>query len=200
MRNIVIFLDPAHGSNVKGKCSPDNSHKEYLWSRERVKHLKEVLEVMGYEVFVTNDTDQEIGLTKRKNFATNTCKNRHKLLLSLHNNAAGNEGKWMNARGVEVFTTIGYTKADVCADYILRQFERDFPELKFRYNRNALFDRDKEANFTVLSGSDYMGVLVEWLFQDNKEDVAMLKDPVINERFECSIVSAIETIDNYFKG
>lgn len=61
MRNIVIFLDPAHGSNVKGKCSPDNSHREYLWSRERVRNIKKVLESIGYEVFVTNDTDQEIG-------------------------------------------------------------------------------------------------------------------------------------------
>ena len=37
-----------------------------------------------------------------------------------------------------------------------------------RLNSSQYLQKDKEANFTVLMGADYMAVLIEWLFQDNK--------------------------------
>ena len=58
--------------------------------------------------------------------------------------------------------------------------------------------KDFEENFTVLMGSGYMGVLIEWLFQDNEEDVKKLEDIVINKRFEDSLMDAIEKINDYF--
>lgn len=198
-KNIVVILDPAHGANVRGKCSPDGSHREYLWSRERIKNLTLMLTNLGYEVFVTTRSENEPGLSKRKNFATQIRRGTRKLLLSLHNNAAGDGRKWMNARGVEVYTTPGITKSDVCADFLLRQFRKNFPGLKMRYNRDVDLDRDKEAKYTVLMGADYMGVLIEWLFQDNKTDVELLRDSEMNRRFESSIVDAIEDINDYFR-
>ena len=105
----------------------------------------------------------------------------------------------MTTRGVEVYTTPGITKADICADYILGQLKKDFPEIKMRYNRDVKLERDKEAKFTVLMGADYMGVLIEWLFQDNKDDVELLMDSETNRKFEGSIVDAIENINDYFK-
>lgn len=197
-KNIVVILDPAHGADVKGKCSPDKKHREYRWSRERVKNLTLMLTNLGYEVFVTTDSINEPGLSKRKNFATQVRKGATKLLLSLHNNAAGDGSKWMSARGVEVYTSPGVTKSDTCAEYILGQFKKDFPEMKIRYNRDVKLERDKEAKFTVLMGAGYMGILVEWLFQDNKNDVELLMDSETNRKFESSIVEAIENINNYF--
>lgn len=198
MKNIVIILDPAHGSNVKGKCSPNHVHKEYIWSRERVKNIKTLLLSRGYRVFTTTESEEEPGLTKRKNYATQICKGSKKLLLSLHNNAAGSDGKWHSAQGVCVFTTKGVTRSDRCAQIILDRFEKDFPELHIRrYLREDLYE-DFEENFTVLTGSSYMACLVEWLFQDNMEDYERLKDPKMNSRFETSLVEAIEEINNYF--
>lgn len=199
MKNLIIILDPAHGANVKGKCSPDNRHREYRWSRDRVKSLSLALTSLGYEVYVTTSSENEPGLSARKNFATQIRKGERKLLLSLHNNAAGN-GVWMSPRGVEVYTTPGVTKSDICADYIIRQLSKDFPEMKMRYNKDVYLERDKEAKFTVLMGADYMGVLIEWLFQDNKDDVELLTNLEVNRKFEESIVAAIESINNYFKG
>lgn len=43
-----------------------------------------------------------------------------------------------------------------------------------------------------------MGVLIEWLFQDNKEDVKELQSHRTNKRFEDSLVEAIESINDYF--
>lgn len=199
-KNVVVILDPAHGADVKGKCSPDGRHREYRWSRDRVRSLVSILTNLGYEVYATTESENEPGLSKRKNFATQIREGETKLLLSLHNNAAGNGSEWKSARGVEVYTTPGVTKADICADYILSQLKKDFPELTMRYNKDVYLERDKEERFTVLMGADYMGVLVEWLFQDNKNDVELLMDSETNKKFEGSIVDAIENINDYFKG
>lgn len=197
-KNIVIILDPAHGADVAGKRSPDGRHHEYKWSRERVSALRVILTSMGYEVFVTTESENEPGLSKRKNFATEVREGERKLFLSLHNDASGDSNHWMNARGFSVWTTKGITDADRCADFIIEQFKKDFPELKPRQYMPTELNKDFEANFTVLMGSGYMGVLIEWLFQDNKEDVELLEDVRMNKRFEDSLVDAIEEINNYF--
>lgn len=199
MKNIIIILDPAHGADVKGKCSPDGRHREYLWSRDRVKHLNAILTDLGYSVYVTTSSENEPGLSKRRNFATQIRKGETKLLLSFHNNAASSGNTWCAARGVEVYTTPGVTKSDICADYVLEQLKDDFPTFKMRYNKDVYLERDKESNFTVLMGADYMGVLIEWLFQDNKQDVELLLDAETNKKFEQSIVEAIERINDHFK-
>lgn len=197
-KNITIILDPAHGEDVPGKRSPDGVHREYRWSRERVRELKVILEAMGYEVYKTTDSENEPGLSKRKNFASSLKSDKPKLLLSLHNNAAGNGSAWMNVRGIAVYTSKGVTKSDVCADFIIEQFKKDFPEFKIRMYRAVNLEKDFEENFTVLMGNGYMGVLIEWLFQDNKEDVKELQSYRTNKRFEDSLVEAIESINGYF--
>lgn len=197
-KNVILIFDPAHGVNILGKCSPDGTHREYTWSRERIKALKTICTSLGYEVYVTTDSENEPGLSKRRNFATQIRKGKRKILISLHNNAKGADGKWHDARGFAIYTTKGVTKADTCADIIFKQFQEDFPNLKARMYKNANLERDFEENFTVLMGADYMGVLIEWLFQDNLMDVELLKDPETNKRFEDSLVKAIEKINGYF--
>lgn len=197
-KNIVIILDPAHGADVKGKRSPDGKHREYRWSRDRIADIKTILTAMGYEVYVTTESENEPGLSKRKNFATQVRPGARKLLLSLHNDASGDGTKWMDANGFSVWTTKGVTDADRCADIILERFRKDFPDIKIREYMKSELNKDFEANFTVLMGSGYMGVLIEWLFQDNKTDVERLMDAKINKRFEDSLVDAIEEINDYF--
>ena len=197
MKQITVILDPAHGSDVPGKRSPDGAHLEYRWSRERINSLRNKLKTKGYDVLVTTESETEPGLSRRRSFAT-SAKGNNKLLLSLHNDAAGNGTSWMSAEGASVFTTKGVTISDTCAEIILKGFEKNFPDIKIRKFTNTPLNRDFEENFTVLSGSGYYGVLVEWLFQDNKKDVEKLLDPKFNERFETSLVESIEEINNYF--
>lgn len=199
MKNIVIILDPAHGANTPGKCSPDGKHREYLWSRNRIGSLRKKLTARGYEVYLTTESENEPGLSKRRNYVTKLKKGSKKLLLSLHNDAAGSGKQWCNTRGASVWTTPGITKSDICAKIIIEQLAKDFPELKIRYyDASQEYGKDFEARFTVLMGSDYMACLIEWLFQDNKEDVALLMDSTINERYEESLIKAIERINEYF--
>ena len=42
---------------------------------------------------------------------------------------------------------------------------------------------------------NYYAVLIEWLFQDNKEEVILLKDKTINSRLVVSLVNSLIEID-----
>lgn len=197
MRKLVIILDPAHGEEVPGKRSPDGKHREYKWSRDICKSLEQELIAHNFKVVFTNTTEQEIGLSKRKNFATNLeiSSGEIKFLVSIHNNAAGNGNNWMQARGFEIFTTKGQTVSDKFASIIFKGLEKDFPNIKARKDM-ADGDEDKEDNFTVLMGSGYYAVLIEWLFQDNQQDVELLANDITNKLFVKSLVTSLEYIDD----
>ena len=59
MRKLIVILDPAHGSDVKGKRSPDGTHLEYIWSREICKKLKDRLILNDFREFF-NTMKQEM--------------------------------------------------------------------------------------------------------------------------------------------
>lgn len=201
MKKLVIILDCAHGADVKGKCSPDGTHREYKWSRLICGKLRDKLESLGYRVEYTNKTENEIGLSQRKNIANNIKidSDQVKFLISLHNNAAGNGSNWTDATGFEIFTSKGQTLSDKFAQVIMSNLQKDFPESNGFKHRVDLTDGDldKEENFTVLMGN-YYGILLEWLFQDNKEDVKLLNDEIINNKLIDSLVKSINYINDNF--
>lgn len=198
-RRLLPIIDFAHGSDVAGKQSPDGRHKEYLWSRKVGKMLAERLKREGFEVAFTNTKDTEIGLSRRKEIANNLDAPRGgtKFLLSLHNNAAGMGNEWCAARGFEIYTTKGQTRSDLFATVIFEQLQEDFPTTDGYKHRTdpSDGDPDKEANFTVLMGNNYWGVLLEWLFQDNLDDVALLEDDSVNRELVESLTKALIFID-----
>lgn len=193
MKKLVIILDPAHGEEVAGKRSPDGLFREYKWSREVLKELKYKLKQKGYEVFETNASDREIGLTKRADNA-NKIQRKNKLVISLHSNAASN-GQWSNARGYSIYTTKGQTKSDEYAQIFLEELKRAFPEIKGRFDLSD-GDLDMEENFTILQKTTCPAILIEWLFQDNKEDVKLLMDQATNSKLVDTLIIAIDKIDN----
>ena len=176
MKKIVLILDPPHGKEVLGKRSPDGKHEEWFWGRERLKQLEILAKAHGFRVEWTTKGDSEIGLTKRVQAANKIKieKGQIKLLISLHNNAAGDGSKWMEARGFEIWTSTKVDKADEYADLLFPIYKKWFPTNKIRVNKNKALEFDKEKNFTVLTGDSYYGLLLEYLFQDNKEDVEYL--------------------------
>lgn len=201
MRKLIIILDPAHGSDVPGKRSPNGKHLEYRWSREICKALANKLVANDFRVEFSNNSEKEIGLSKRVSFANHLDFNEGeiKFLVSLHNNAAGNGSDWMNARGVEIYTSKGSTRSDEFAEVIMKNLKTDFPDnniVKFRYGNDQL---GKEANFSVLMGSTYYAVLLEWLFQDNKEDYELLQNYQVNSNLVDSLVKALIEIDDSIK-
>lgn len=193
MKNIKILLDAAHGTNIPGKRSPDSSHIEYIWSRKMIKQIEVMLHTAGYEVvnLIPEDIDPKDHLRR---IDVNTTQART-LLISFHNNAAGC-GKWMNARGYSVWTSRGQTNSDKFADILFNKFRSRLPNVPFRTDMSD-GDVDWEEGFNVLVRKP-MAVLIEWLFQDNKDDVKLLQDNEINNQFCNAVVEAINDFDNTY--
>ena len=193
MKKLTIILDVAHGEETPGKRSPDEKFREYKWSRETIAKLKKQLESLGYEVFESNPTDKEIGLSKRVQ-NTNKIARSNKIFISLHSDAAGDGSTWMSARGYSVYTTPGQNNSDKVAEVILNNMQKDFPELKGRFD-NSDGDKDKEANFQVIKGVNCQAVLIEWCFQDNKEDVEILLSEEYNKKLVSCLVKSINELN-----
>lgn len=190
----AVILDPAHGSNVAGKGSPDGIKgnkesqyyfKEYEWSREFCKFfLAPRLKEMGIDVYYTVDPDNEYepGLSKRVEITNNIIKEHPDtkfVFVSPHVNAAGDGKDYKVATGWCIYTTKGETNSDVLADCIMKQAEQCLPLVKksIRKYKNEYMKKDYEANFTVIYGANCPAVLSENFFQDCKSDVLWLKTP-----------------------
>lgn len=187
----TIILDVAHGLDTPGKCSPDRTHYEWEWSRYILYKVKEGLEKNGVTVYMSNGKQTEIGLQRRvinMNLISSPA-----FVFSLHNNAAGMGDKWMTARGSSIWTTKGATKSDRLATIIAEKLEKDIPEAGKWRKEYSDGDLDWESNFTVLM-SKHPSVLLEWLFQDNKEDLALIKNEEIKNKLIQSLIEILTEI------
>lgn len=189
-----ILIDNGHGANTAGKCSPDKSLREYKWAREIAQRITDSLKAKGYDAerIVTEDTD--ISLTERCRRVNAICNRLGKsnvLLVSIHSNAAGADGKWKTAGGWCAYTSPGQTKADTLATSLyeaaqdaLKDYVGEFPIRKQQGAYDARQkpirtdysdgDPDYEAKFYILMHTQCPAVLTESMFQDNKADVDFL--------------------------
>ena len=182
MSKYLYILDPAHGANTPGKRSPDGKHREYKWSREIISMILNDPRQKQYDIISPYLTVvDEPGLTNRKNTYNNIPSTKPKVVISIHNNAAGMGDKWLNARGFSIYTSIGQTKSDLFAEIFIDTFIQKFKNIKTRVETKD-GDKDYEANFTVLMGN-YYAMLMEVLFQDNIDDVIILNSPAFKNQF-----------------
>ena len=189
-----IILDAAHGIEVPGKRSPDGKFREYKWSREMVSLISEKLKEKNIDFALTVADDYEPGLRERVRRTNNlsALADWDAIFISFHCNAAGDGTNWMNARGFSIWTSRGQTKADEYGKIIFEKFKSEFPEIKLRSDYSD-GDPDYESNFAVLM-CRVPAVLLEVLFQDNKQDVEILQSDDFKELFSSCIVRAIELI------
>lgn len=188
---MIILIDNGHGFDTAGKCSPDGKHREWAWAREVAVMLQEELAKRGHDARLIVPEKNDISLTERARRVNVICAANGKencLLISLHNNAAGADGKWHAARGWSAFTSRGQTQADVLAahlydaakvalkDYI-DNFSSSDPKQRPIRTDYTDGDPDLEAVFAILVKTSCPAVLTENMFQDNREDVAWLTTP-----------------------
>ena len=185
----IILIDNGHGSNTGyGKCSPDVTNSvfgspyrfyEYEWTREIANACISVLCARGYNAQLLVPELIDIPLKTRVERVNHICKlygTKNVLLLSIHNNAAGSQGRWLNARGWSIYTTKGITEADRLAREIYDVAKEEFKSpLTVRTYTNKKLGVDYEENFYILLHTYCPAVLVENFFQDNKDDVKYLK-------------------------
>lgn len=184
---MVILLDNGHGSDTAGKRSPDGRLREYKYAREITAAVMERLVKEGFDArrIVTEDNDISLQeRVKRVNAVCNKYGAKNVLLVSVHCDAAGADGKWHQARGWSAWTSRGQTQDDVLADCLyaaakvyLQDYMRTFPsDTKQRPIREDYSDGDAdwEAGFYILRKSLCAACLTENLFQDSIKDVDFL--------------------------
>lgn len=230
----VVVLGTAHEEGTPGKCSPDGKFREQLYSRSVIPEIKAKLEALGYTVFIDYlpsaplpewkrariaggwKGEQNAELAYRVNFVNSICRKYgtgNVVYVSIHNDAAGGDGKWHDAGGWSAWTTRGNTKADKLAECLCSAAERNLAEyakmmeegkktgvygkkqrpFRFDYSDG---DKDSEANYYVLAKTNCPAVLTENLFQDSKADVQFLLSDEGRHAIERLHV---EGIANYFE-
>lgn len=194
-KNKVVILDPGHGENTLGKCSPDKSFYEWQWTRMFVERLKAELESLGYIVYVTVTGSYDYGLTTRATRANSLISTHgaaNCIFISIHNNAAGTGDKWYNATGWEVYTTKGKTNSDRLAECLANEVEKEGIKLRTDLSDG---DKDKESNFTVIYKTNCPAILTENMFMDSKKDLEFLNS---EEGVKKLLNIHINGINNYF--
>lgn len=209
--NAVVILGTAHLSTTPGKRSPDGKFREAEFSRLIVRDLKTKLEAYGFKVFVdylplTPSQDMMIGNTVTQNrellyrvkVVNDVCKRygpKNCAYVSIHVNAASNDGKWHTATGWEAYTSVGKTNADRLADCLYESAKKNLIGKKIRTDWSD-GDIDKESNFYVVKHTICPAVLTENFFQDTKSDVAYMQS---EEGVHAIVRTHLEGIIKYFE-
>lgn len=194
---MIELYDNGHGENTSGKSSPDLRLREYKKARELVRDIVARRRAMGYDARILVPEDKDISLGERCRRVNAICSQYGKnnvLLVSVHCNAAGADGKWKSAGGWSAYTSPGQTKADElatdlyeAAEVALADYIENFPVKKKLGNYDSKQkpirtdysdgDPDYEARFYILVNTRCPAVLTESMFQDNKTDVDFLLSP-----------------------
>lgn len=180
-KKLIYLIDNGHGIDTLGKHSPDMRLREYAYTREIARRIVTALKAQGKDARLLVPEEKDISLTERCRRVNAICQQygaQNVVLVSVHNNAAGN-GDWYTARGWLVLVDdAASAKAKRLADLL-------FDEVTARglKTRQAVASRKwylyRECvggtkRLAILRGTQCPAVLTENFFQDNKEDVDWL--------------------------
>jgi N-acetylmuramoyl-L-alanine amidase len=196
-----ILIDNGHGSNTAGKCSPDKRLREYAWSRDCAKRLVAALKKKGYDAELITPEAWDVKLQTRVSRVNNICKAvgaRNCLLVSIHNNAGGGDGKWHDACGWSVFVS---KNASENSKKLARMLTVEAMKRELMGNRSVPLQKYWTWSWTdkdiyILKNTACPAVLTENMFQDHKGDVDyLLSEDGMKELVDLHFVSII----NYIK-
>jgi len=198
MNNFNIIIDCGHGgidSNGKYTTAPNKMHKfdedliayEGVLNRQIGNKIGSLLRELGICVYYTvHPSDpQDVSLKNRVTFA-NGFNPKETFFISLHSNASPSH----NARGFEIFTSVGETISDILATYVGEEIIDEFPNNRFRTDFSD-GDLDKESQFYVLRKTKCPSILIENLFFDNIDDFKLLSSETFQKRLSWRISNGI---------
>lgn len=168
----IVCLDPGHGVESPGKCSPDKSYYEHEFALDMARRIQAHLERCDVRVVLTR-TDEHCPTGKAdtndllKRVAISDAAGAD-LFVSIHSNASGNE--WSNASGLMIYTSAGPETAsrNVAAKAVLSRMTEAGVEL-----RGSPLVHDMELVVTRKTVAPAM--LIEYGFHTNRTEVGLLK-------------------------
>ena len=168
----TVCLDPGHGVESPGKCSPDKTYYEHEFALDMARRIQAHLKRCGVRVVLTR-TDEHCPTGKAdtndllKRVAISDAAGAD-LFVSLHSNASGNE--WSSASGLMIYTSAGPETAsrNVAAKAVLARMTEGVVEL-----RGGPLVHDIELVVTRKTAAPAM--LIEYGFHTNRTEVGLLK-------------------------
>ena len=193
---MVILADPGHGIDTLGKRSPDGRLREYKYAREIAAEVVKRLKSMDYNAQQLVTEENDISLGTRCKRVNDICKHfgaSNVLVVSVHCNAAGADGKWHDARGWQACVSLNASaKSKQLASYLFDAAQAQ--ELKMRSPKPG--QKWWAQNLAICRDTNCPAVLTENLFQDNLSDVEFL----LSDKGREAIVNLhVNGIINYIK-
>lgn len=171
---MIILIDNGHGVETPGKRSPDGRLREYAWAREIARRIAIALQREGIDARLLVPETTDIPLSVRTRRVNEVCKAegaRNVCLVSIHNNAAGADGRWHDARGFAVYVS---NNAGQGSRRLAGEFYAGAKARGLKGNRATPPQGFWQASLAMCRDTKCTAVLTENLFQDNREDVAFL--------------------------
>ncbi len=176
-----VLIDPGHGGPQPGAVGPSGLKEKHV--ALSVSGLIRDRLISAADVRMTRTADVGASLVVRADMANNW---RADAFVSIHCNAAANR----DAHGFEVFTAPGQNRSDVLAEEIIKAVAAAFPQMRIRADTTD-GDRDKEANFTVITRARVPAALVELAFISNPREEDLLRQAAFQERMAGAIAQGI---------
>ncbi len=165
-----VLIDNGHGIETVGKKSPDGRLFEWKYTRGIAKMLEEALKAEGIDCLrITTDT-ADIPLRDRTHKA-NMVARPGDILISIHNNAAGADGKWHTACGFSAHVSLN---ASAKSKALAKCLWEAAVALGLKGNRSVPGCGYIAQNLAICRDTKCPAVLTENLFQDNIGDVDFL--------------------------
>lgn len=174
---MMVILDNGHGNPplTGGKCSPDGKIKEYEWARDVVRRIADKLRIAGIAttILVPEPTDVPLHIrTMRANRICSQLGARNCILISVHINAAGSDGKWHDASGWCGFVAPNASTLSLhLAQYLWEHANR----AGLRGNRAVPECRYWVQSLAMCRDTKCPAVLTENMFMDNPHDAVFLQ-------------------------
>jgi len=198
----LYLIDPGHGGInpttqeyvTSGKRSPRFDDMSILYegvnNRDNASRIIKALRKNGMEAIDIVDDWRDISLSARVRDANALAKTRKCVYISIHSDAQGMGKEWMPASGISVYTSPGKTKSDIFADYMIQALENNFNEsVKWRFDSSD-GDKDKEAHFAVLTGTNCPAILMELGFHTNKVEATRMLTDEWKDKMVLAVVEA----------
>lgn len=183
MEKFKVILDAGHGRDTAGKRSPDGRLLEYAYAREIAVRLERELKARGYDAQRIVPEENDISLKERCERANRiyAATGKKAILVSIHCNAAGADGKWHDARGWSAYVSRNASKkSKELACRLIDAAETQGLKVR-RYSQDEPY---WTQNLAICRDTNCPAVLTENLFQDNREDV----DYLLSEKGKQTIV------------
>ena len=172
----LIVLDPGHGGEDEG-CSFDAVEEKTI-NLQLALVLKEKLEAMNFQVYLTRDEDWKLGLEERVRLANELHADA---FISIHQNSCEDEG----ASGIETYY---YGMAEGRSARLAKLVE----QYAVLYTKAR--DRGAKAvdNLYVIRESNMPSCLVETGFLSNKQERELLQQEAYLEKLTQGLADAVQ--------